>query len=143
MGEFHHNIDQKGRLIIPAKFREEIGEKFIITKGFEECLFVYSESNWERVVKKINSLPFTKKVARNFQRIFLAGATENECDKQGRTNLSQHLIEHASLEKECVVIGVNDRLEIWAKIKWDNFIEDNQDSFADNAEELFEMDVDF
>ena len=87
MGEYHHNIDDKGRLIIPSKFRTELGEKLIITRGLDKCLFIYSESEWEKIVSKLKTLPFTNKDARNFTRFFLSGATECEFDKQGRINI--------------------------------------------------------
>ena len=137
IGEYHHTIDEKGRIIIPAKFREELGNSFIITRGIENCLFVYSMDNWERICNKLNSLPFTKKDARNFMRFFLSGATSVELDKQGRVNVTSPLIDYASLEKDCVVIGTGDRLEIWAKSSWDNYFCSTKDSMSDIAENLF------
>ena len=137
IGEYHHTIDEKGRIIIPAKFREELGNSFIITRGIENCLFVYSMDNWERICNKLNSLPFTKKDARNFMRFFLSGATSVELDKQGRVNVTSPLIDYASLDKECVVIGTGDRLEIWAKSSWDNYFYSTKDSMSDIAENLF------
>ena len=142
MGEFHHNIDEKGRLIIPNKFRDVLGESFIITKGIENCLFVYPQNEWNKIVSKLEKLPFTKKDARNFMRFFLAGATSIEFDKQGRVNISSNLIEYAGINKECIVIGVNDRLEIWSKENWDKFILDNEESLSDIAENLFDRDLD-
>ena len=114
IGEYHHSIDEKGRLIIPSKFREEIGTSFVVTRGLDGCLFVYSLVEWERIVAKLKKLPFTKKDARTFTRFFLASATVCQFDKQGRINLVNSLIEYAELKKECAIIGVNDRLEIWA-----------------------------
>ena len=137
IGEYHHTIDEKGRIIIPAKFREELGNSFIITRGIENCLFVYSMDNWERICNKLNSLPFTKKDARNFMRFFLSGATSVELDKQGRVNVTSPLIDYAGLEKDCVVIGTGDRLEIWAKSSWDNYFYSTKDSMSDIAENLF------
>ena len=138
MGEYHHNIDDKGRLIIPSKFRFELGEKFIITRGMEKCLFVYSLEEWNKMVEKLRELPFTKKDARIFMRMFLSGATECELDKSGRVNIVNNLIDYASLEKECVIIGVNDRLEIWSEKEFDNFFNSNIDNYSDIAENLFE-----
>lgn len=138
MGEFHHNIDEKGRLILPAKFREELGENFIITRGLEECLFVYPNDEWEKITKKLNSLPFTKKDARSFMRFFLSGATAAEFDKQGRINITSPLVTYADLKKECVIIGVGDRLEIWSSDRWNNFYGTNKDSLSDIAETLFD-----
>ena len=137
MGEYHHNIDDKGRLIIPAKFRNELGENYIITKGLDKCLFVYSEEEWNKLISKLKTLPFTNKDARNFTRFFLSGATANEFDRQGRINISSSLVNYANLTKECVIIGANDRLEIWSEELWNNFIESNEDNLSDIAENLF------
>jgi len=139
MGEYHHNIDEKNRLIIPSKFRYELGEKFIITRGLDGCLFVYPLTEWDKITEKLNSLPFTKKDARAFNRFFLSGATECEFDRQGRVNISSPLVTYANLEKECVIIGVNDRLEIWSKNNWEKFFNDKQDDLSDIAENLFEV----
>ena len=137
MGEFHHNIDEKGRLIIPSKFRNELGNKFIVTRGIEKCLFVYSLEEWNNIVSKLKELPFTRKDARTFMRMFLSGATECELDNNGRINIPSPLTNYASLEKECVVIGVNERLEIWSDDLFDSFFNDNIDNFDDIAEGLF------
>lgn len=137
MGEYHHNIDDKGRLIIPSKFRDELGEKFIVTRGLEECLFVYSKDEWNNIINKLNNLPFTSKDARTFMRMFMSGATECDLDKNGRINIPQILTKYATLEKECVVIGVNDRLEIWSSEKFENFFNSNIDNFSEIAENLF------
>lgn len=142
MGEYHHNIDDKNRLIIPSKFRDELGEEFIITRGIDACLFVYSKSSWQKIVDKLETLPFTKKDARNFNRFFLSGATAVELDKQGRAGISQTLTNYAALDKECVVIGVGDRLEIWAKENWDNFYNSAKDNMSDIAENLFDGGLD-
>lgn len=137
MGEYHHNIDDKGRLIIPSKFRTELGEKLIITRGLDKCLFIYSESEWEKIVSKLKTLPFTNKDARNFTRFFLSGATECEFDKQGRINITSPLVTYADLAKECVIIGANDRLEVWSQPSWDDFLFTNEDNLSDIAENLF------
>lgn len=143
MGEYHHSIDEKGRLIIPSKFRAELGESFVITRGLENCLFVYSLVEWNKIVDKLKSLPFTKKDARNFTRFFLSGATVCELDKQGRVNIQSSLQEFASLTKDCVIIGVNDRLEIWSKERWEGFYSENSENLSDIAENLFTVDMDF
>ena len=137
MGEYHHNIDEKGRLIIPAKFREELGNHFVVARGLEKCLYVYSNQEWNNIVAKIKTLPFTKKDVRTFMRTFFSGATECEFDRQGRINITSPLVSYADIQKECVVIGANDRLEIWAAHEWDNFFLDNQDKIEDIAENLF------
>ncbi len=141
MGEYHHSIDDKGRLIIPSKFRTELKDKFIITRGIENCLFVYPEDRWEQIVHKLESLPFTKKDARNFTRFFLSGATVAEFDKQGRINITSPLITYAGIDKECVIIGTGDRLEIWAKEAWDNFFDSASINMSDIAENLFDESV--
>ena len=141
IGEYHHSIDEKGRIIIPMKFREELGNNFIVTRGIENCLFVYPMSNWEQITNKLNSLPFTKKDARNFNRFFMSGATEVELDKQGRVNISSPLIDYAKLDKECVVIGTGDRLEIWSNKTWNEFFDSAKDNMSDIAENLFNESV--
>lgn len=140
MGEYHHNIDDKGRLIIPAKFRIELGDKFIVTRGLEKCLYVYSNNEWEKIVAKIKTLPFTKKDVRIFVRTFFSGATECEFDRQGRISITSPLVSYADINKECVIIGANDRLEIWSKESWEEFINTNYDKIEDIAENLFNGD---
>ena len=138
MGEYHHNLDQKGRIIIPSKIREDLGEEVIITRGLDDCLFIYSKQEWNTIVSRLKTLPFTKKSARNFNRMFLSGATLSEFDKQGRIKIASPLLSYASLEKECVIIGVNDRLEIWSLEKWNNFVDSSRDELSDLADHLFE-----
>ena len=141
MGEYHHTIDEKGRIIIPAKFREMLGEKFIVTRGIENCLFVYPNDEWQKIVTKLESLPFTKRDARQFVRFFLSGATIAEFDKQGRVNLTTPLIDYAKLQKDCVVIGTGSRLEIWSSEDWNSFFESAKDNMSDIAENLFNESV--
>ena len=141
IGEYHHTIDDKGRIIIPAKFREDLGDSFIITRGIENCLFVYSNANWNEICNKLNSLPFTKKDARVFNRFFMSGATNVELDKQGRVNVMSPLINYAGLKKDCVIVGTGDRLEIWAQEAWDDFFNSTKDSMSDIAENLFNESV--
>ena len=141
MGEYHHNIDEKNRLIIPSKFRYELGSNFIVTRGLDGCLFVYPLNEWDKITNQLNTLSFTKKDARAFSRFFLSGATECEFDRQGRINIPTPLISYASLKKECVIIGVNDRLEIWSKDLWEKFFNDNEEALSDIAENLFESNV--
>lgn len=141
MGEYHHNIDEKGRLIMPVKFRNDLKDKFIITRGLEKCLYVYSLEDWDKLVSKLNTLPFTKKDARIFIRSFFSGAAQIEVDRQGRINITSPLIDHAGLTKECVIIGANDRIEIWSKDEWNKFLDVNSEKLEDIAENLFtEMD---
>ena len=138
MGEFHHNIDDKARIVLPSKFREELGESFIVTRGLEGCLFVYSKEEWMNIVKKLKQLPFTKKDARAFLRFFLSGAIECQRDKQGRVALPLPLVNYANLKNKCVVIGVNDRLEIWSEDAFDEFFKENEANISDLAESLFD-----
>ena len=118
MGEYSHTIDTKGRLIIPSKFREELGETFVVTKGLDGCLFVFSDEEWKAFEIKLKSLPLTNKNARQFARFFVAGATPCELDKQGRILLPATLREFAGLEKDVVLTGMLNRIEIWSKEKW-------------------------
>ena len=139
LGEHHHNIDDKGRLVIPNEYRLELGNRFVITRGIEKCLYVYSLDEWNKLVTKLNTLPFTKKDARTFMRSFFSGAAVCEFDKTGRINITSPLVSYADLQKECVVIGVNDRLEIWNKKAFDEFMSDNSEKLEDIAEHLFEV----
>ena len=138
MGEFHHNIDDKARLVMPSKFREELGESFVITRGLDGCLFVYSNVEWQKLVEKLKNLPFTKKDARSFLRFFLSGATNCTLDKQGRMIIPTPLVNYANLNKECLVIGMNDRLEIWSREKFDVMFKENEENMSDLAESLFD-----
>ena len=141
MGEYHHSLDDKKRLIIPSKLREDLGDYVIVTRGLEDCLFIYSQSAWNDIVNKLKTLPFTKKDARSFTRLFLSGATVCEFDKQGRITLKEPHTNYSSLIKDCVIVGVNDRLEIWSKANWDNYFSNNKESMADVADHLFEVDL--
>ncbi len=120
MGEYNHTVDEKGRLIIPSKFREELGDEFVVTKGLDGCLFVYAPSEWTLLEEKLKALPLTNKDARAFVRFMLAGAAQVEPDKQGRILLPQVLRTFAGLDKDVVLIGVASRIEIWNKDKWDD-----------------------
>ena len=137
MGEYRHNLDEKKRLIIPSRFRDELGEKFVITRGLDGCLYVYSLNNWTNIINKLKTLPFTKKDARSFMRFFLSAASIYEFDKQGRINLVNSLIEYAKIEKECVIIGVNDRLEIWAIEEYNKLL-NNSNELSLIVENLFD-----
>lgn len=139
MGEYHHNIDEKNRLVIPSKFREELGDEFVITRGLDNCLFIYPKNNWELIVEKLKKLPFTKHDARYFTRFFLSGASVCEVDRSGRVIIPTPLTTFANISKECVVIGANDRIEIWANDEWDKFMEDNSEQFISIAEDLFQV----
>jgi MraZ protein len=116
IGEYQHNIDQKGRVFMPVRFREELGEHFIVTKGLDSCLFVYSMAEWQSLESKIRALPLSK--ARNLQRFFFSGAAELEADKQGRVLIPQNLRDYAGFAKDVMIIGASSRVEIWDRQKW-------------------------
>ena len=139
MGEYQHSVDAKGRLIVPAKFREQLGENFVITRGLDQCLFGYTMDEWEKIEEKLKELPVTKKDARAFTRFFFSGASEVELDKQGRINIPSPLLSYAKLTKECVILGVSNRFEIWSKDAWEEYFLASEDSFNDIAENLTEF----
>ena len=141
IGEYHHTIDEKGRITIPSKFRYGLGDSFIVTRGIENCLFVYSLNNWNEICDKLNLLPFTKKDARNFIRFFMSGATTVELDKQGRINILSPLISYAGLKKDCVIIGTGDRLEIWSNEAWEEYFNSTKDNMSNIAENIFNESV--
>ncbi|TDM48575.1 transcriptional regulator MraZ [Macrococcoides goetzii] len=141
MGEYQHQLDTKGRMIVPAKFRDELTEHFVITRGLDKCLFGYPLDEWKRIEEKLKTLPITKRDARKFMRLFFSGAVEVELDKQGRINIPKNLMEYAGLSKECTVIGVSTRIEIWDRNSWDNFYEDTEEHYAEIAEELIDFDL--
>lgn len=141
IGEYQHNIDTKGRIIIPSKFREDLGDKFVVTRGLDSCLFVYSQERWVTLVEKLKTLPWTSADVRKFARFFTAGAIECEIDNQGRIVIPQNLREHATLEKQIVSIGVVDRVEIWDKARWEDY--NSEENFVDNelAEKMAELGI--
>ncbi len=141
MGEYLHNIDDKGRLIIPARFREGLGEKFVITKGLDNCLFVYPAEGWSEMEGKLRNLPFTRADARAFVRFFFSGATECETDRQGRILLPANLREYASLNKEAVIVGVSTRVEIWSRALWEQYCQNTAAQYEDLAEKIVDFDI--
>jgi MraZ protein len=141
MGEYRHSIDAKGRLIIPAKFREDLGEAFVLTRGLDQCLFGYPLQEWTILEEKLKALPLTKKDARSFTRFFFSGATECELDKQGRINIPSTLLQYAQLEKECVILGVSNRIEIWSKPIWEDYFAKSEESFTEIAENMIDFDI--
>ncbi len=143
MGEYQHTIDSKGRLIVPSKFRDGLGQKFVITKGLDNCLFVYPMDEWNIIEKKLKNLPFTKKDARAFVRFFFSGANECELDKQGRILLPSNLREYAKLEKDAVILGVSSRIEIWSKEVWESYSQEAEMDYEEIAEKLQDIDIDF
>ncbi|MDF2874897.1 MAG: mraZ [Sporomusa sp.] len=141
MGEYLHTIDNKGRLILPARFREGLGEAFIATKGLDNCLFVYTRSEWAILEDKLKKLPLAKPEARAFVRFFFSGAAELECDKQGRVLVPPNLRDHAKLDKDVVVIGVSTRIEIWDKAAWDEYNQQVSPTVAEIAETLADLGI--
>lgn len=139
MGEYQHTLDDKGRVIVPSKFREGLGETFVMTRGLDQCLFVYPQSEWEILEAKLKSLPMTRADARSFVRFFFSGATECEIDRQGRTVIPTLLRDYAHLERDVVVLGVSNRVEIWDKGSWQTYAEGAADSFAETAEKLVDL----
>lgn len=141
MGEYQHNIDEKGRMIIPSKFRDDLGETFVITRGLDRCLFVYPMEEWRALESKLKSLPFTRADARAFTRLLFSGATECTLDKPGRVNIPSNLRSHALLEKDCIVIGVSNRVEIWSAAQWEQYFAQSGDSFNEIAEKIVDFDL--
>ena len=139
-GEYEHALDNKGRVIIPAKFREifkeNYVEKFYITRGLDQCLFVFTEESWKAQEKKFRDMPFTKSESRQFNRLFFSGACDVVCDKQGRILIPDYLKSYGEIKQDVIIIGVSDRIEIWAKEKWNSFFESHKGSFEDLAEKL-------
>lgn len=137
IGEYEHSIDAKNRVIIPSKFREGLGEKFVITKGLEQgCLLVFPMEEWQNFEEKLKSLPFGSKEARTFSRYFFSSASECEIDKQGRTVIASNLKDYAKIEKDVVIIGVSSRVEIWSKEKWEELNNDENLDMEDISEKM-------
>ena len=137
MGEYNHTIDAKGRMIVPSKFREQLGNEFVVTKGLDGCLFVYPNEEWHNIEEKFRTVPLTTKDARKFSRFFFAGAATCELDKQGRILIPPVLREFADLQKDVVSVGVLNRIEIWSKEKWsENFNYDDMDSIAESMRDM-------
>ncbi|MFC5703605.1 division/cell wall cluster transcriptional repressor MraZ [Cohnella faecalis] len=143
LGEYQHSIDDKGRIIIPAKFRDALGSDFIVTRGLDSCLFVYPREEWTQLEQRMKALPSMAANARAFSRLLFSGASECEWDKQGRVNVPGHLRDYAKLDKDCVVIGVSTRVEIWDKKAWEEYSRASQDSFNEIAEKLVDFDFNF
>ncbi|MCI8888733.1 MAG: division/cell wall cluster transcriptional repressor MraZ [Hungatella sp.] len=137
MGEYNHTVDAKGRLIVPSKFREQLGDEFVVTKGLDGCLFVYENTEWKILEEKLKNLPLTNANARKITRFFLAGATLCEVDKQGRILLPSVLREFAKIEKDAVMVGVGNRIEIWSRESWTSAnVYDDMDEIAESMEGL-------
>lgn len=141
IGEYRHTLDAKGRVIIPSKFRDELKDNFIITKGLDNCLFIYPQSEWIKIEDKLKELPLTNRDVRSFVRTFYSGAVDESLDKQGRVVIPQSLRDHASIEKDVVIIGVSTRVEIWSTENWDNYNDSLGLSYEDIAEKMQELGI--
>ncbi|MGX8700125.1 division/cell wall cluster transcriptional repressor MraZ [Caproiciproducens sp.] len=137
IGEYQHNIDAKGRVIVPARFREDLGEHFYITKGLDGCLFVLSPEEWTRLQDKVKAMPISK--ARGLQRFFFSGAAEVEPDKQGRILIPQVLRDHAQLTKDVTFIGTSSRAEIWDSKRWNDFNSNLTEESIAEAMDMLEL----
>lgn len=139
LGEYQHSLDAKGRITIPARLREDLGESFIATKGLDECLFLYPMEEWKVMEDKLRTLPFTRRDVRAFVRFFFSGACECDLDRQGRTVIPAGLREYAQINKEVMIVGVGSRVEVWACDRWENYLQDAADSYVEIAEKLDEL----
>ena len=138
-GEYQHNLDTKGRIIIPSKFRDELNTSFILTKGYDGCLSIYSLLQWEKIKEQIDLLPTSKMAVRKYIRTLMSITSECSLDNQGRIQIPSYLAKPANLTKECVVVGVNDHIEIWDKKAWEEYFDDASSSFEEIAENLSEL----
>ena len=141
IGEFTHSLDKKGRVLVPSKFRSQLAGGAVVTRGLDNCLFLYPESQWEEMAEKLASLPISKSNTRAFSRLMLAGAMDVELDSQGRILLPEYLREYAGLSDKVVVAGLYDRLEMWDKDKWAEYKEDTEKNSDDIAEKLSELEM--
>lgn len=141
IGEYTHNIDQKGRLAIPIKFRQDLAKGAVVTKGLDDCLFLYTKEEWGKLAAKLADLPISKSNTRAFARLMLAGAMDVELDAQGRIVLPEYLRKYADLKKKVVVAGLYNRLEIWDGAKWEVYKKGTEKSSGDIAEALGELGV--
>ena len=139
IGEYYHNLDAKGRIIIPAKFRDELNGTFILTRGLDGCLTIYSTEKWEKIFEDINKLPETKKATRQYIRMLTANACECTLDNQGRILIPANLSGSVNITKECVVVGANSHVEIWDKATWNAYMDDASENFEDIAESLSDL----
>ena len=140
-GEYHHTLDGKGRVIIPSRLREGLGDRFVVTRGLDHCLFVYPNSEWVRLEQKLKQLPFTKRDSRAFTRLFFSGAMEVEADKQGRILIPQNLREYAGIEKDVMFVGVSNRVEIWSEPAWREYFGEADQNYEELAEKLVDFDL--
>ena len=143
LGEYSHSIDTKNRLIVPAKFREELGENFVVTKGLDGCLYIYPQKEWEDFEEKLSSLPMGKSDIRKMVRFFLSSASQAEFDKQGRILIPATHREYAGLDKEVIFAGVGKKIEIWSKEKWNETATFSYEDMDEVAERMSDLGIDF
>jgi MraZ protein len=141
IGEFHYNIDQKGRLMIPAKFRQRFGLEAVVTRGLENCLFVFPKDEWEKVVEKILKLPLSQANSRAFARLMLSGAYESTIDNQGRILIPEYLRIYAKLSKKVVIVGLYSRIEIWDEKLWEEYKKESESQAQEIAEKLSDLGI--
>ena len=139
IGEYEHNLDAKGRIIIPSKFRDELHSSFILTRGLDGCLTIYSLEQWNKIFERINKLPTTKKAVRQYTRVLTSNACECQLDNQGRILIPTNLTAPVGIKKECVIVGANDHIEIWNKESWENYFNEANESFEEVAENLSDL----
>lgn len=141
LGEYQHSLDPKGRITIPSRFREGLGERFIATKGLDNCIFIYPLEEWKNIEAKLHSLPFTRGDVRSFVRFFFSGAAELEIDKQGRILLPPNLRTYADVQRDVIIIGVGSRVEIWSGDKWAQYNEIAGSNYEEIAESLVDLGI--
>jgi len=143
-GEYEHSLDKKGRIILPSKFRsamkEHYVEKMFLTRGLDECIFVFSEEEWKSQEARFRAIPFTKSEGRKFNRLYFSGAIDIIPDKQGRILIPRYLKDYARIKRDVVILGVSNRIEIWSKEKWEEFYRTSKESFEEVAENLVNLD---
>ncbi|KUK55348.1 MAG: Protein MraZ [Atribacteria bacterium 34_128] len=138
LGQYEHSLDEKGRVIMPAKFREDLGDSFVITFGLDKCLFIYPMEEWEKLAHNLEALPFGKKDTRAFKRTLASRALISRFDQQGRVVLAKYLRDYAEIEKNVIIIGVFERIEIWDMKKWKGYAEETEQAYEDIAERIYE-----
>ena len=141
LGEYQHSLDAKGRITVPSRFREQLGEKFVATKGLDNCIFLYPMEEWKTIEEKLRSLPFTRADVRSFARFFFSGASEMEIDRQGRTLIPVNLREYASIDKDLIIIGVGSRIEIWSATNWGKYTLEAESSYEEIAESMVDLGI--
>ncbi len=139
IGEYSHNLDAKGRIIIPSKFRDELHSSFILTRGLDGCLTIYSLEQWNKIFEQINKLPTTKKAVRQYTRVLTSNACECQLDNQGRILIPNNLAAPVGIKKECVIVGANDHIELWDKETWENYFNEANESFEEVAENISDL----